>query len=57
MISIACEPVASGLVRERTEVLVRGAVDDINDPFSLVRLDGDELSGEPSRLVEEAMGE
>ena len=31
------------------------AVDDPNDPFSLVRLDGDELSAEPSRLVDEAM--
>src|SRR5947209_14419082 len=31
------------------------AVDDPNDPFSLVRLDGDELAAEPSRLVDEAM--
>src|SRR4051812_30770402 len=31
------------------------AVDDPSDPFSLVKLDGDELSAEPSRLVEEAM--
>src|SRR4051812_12337024 len=31
------------------------AVDDPSDPFSLVRLDGDELSAEPSRLVDEAM--
>jgi len=31
------------------------AVDDPNDPFSLVRLDGDELSAEPSRLVDEAL--
>jgi DNA polymerase-3 subunit delta len=44
----------AGLVRERTEALVRGAVDDISDPFSLVRLDGDVLSSEPTRLVEEA---
>jgi DNA polymerase III subunit delta len=44
----------AGLVRERAEALVRSAVDDINDPFSLVRLDGEELAGEPSRLVEEA---
>ncbi len=26
-----------------------------NDPFSLVRIDGDELAAEPSRLVDEAM--
>src|SRR3981189_3197614 len=45
----------SGLVRERAEALLASAVDDPNDPFSLVRLDGDELSAGPSRLVDEAM--
>src|SRR6201997_368993 len=45
----------AGLVRERAEALLVSAVDDPNDPFSLVRLDGDELSAEPSRLVDEAM--
>src|SRR5512140_1893328 len=45
----------AGLVRERAEALLASAVDDPNDPFSLVRLDGDELAAEPSRLVEEAM--
>src|SRR3977135_3783679 len=40
----------AGLVRERAEALLASAVDDPNDPFSLVRLDGDELSAEPSRL-------
>src|SRR3954466_15542395 len=45
----------AGLVRERADALVASAVDDPSDPFSLVRLDGDELSAEPSRLVEEAM--
>jgi DNA polymerase III subunit delta len=45
----------SGLVRERADALLASAVDDPNDPFSLVRLDGDELSAEPSRLVDEAM--
>ena len=45
----------AGLVRERAEALIASAVDDPNDPFSLVRLDGDELSAEPSRLVDEAM--
>src|SRR5947199_4731423 len=44
----------AGLVRERAEALLASAVDDPNDPFSLVKLDGDELSAEPSRLVEEA---
>src|SRR3978361_1102023 len=45
----------AGLARERAEALVASAVDDPNDPFSLVRLDGDELSAEPSRLGDEAM--
>src|ERR1700712_5624017 len=45
----------AGLVRERAEALLASAVDDPNDPFSLVRLDGDDLSAGPSRLVDEAM--
>jgi DNA polymerase-3 subunit delta len=45
----------AGLVHERADALLASAVDDPNDPFSLVRLDGDELSAEPSRLVDEAM--
>jgi DNA polymerase-3 subunit delta len=44
----------SGLVRERAEALIRASVDDINDPFSLARLAGDDLASEPTRLVEEA---
>jgi len=44
----------AGLVRERAEALIRTAVDNPNDPFSLARLEGDELAGEPTRLVEEA---
>src|SRR5215470_5206974 len=44
----------SGLVRERAEALIRASVDDVSDPFSLARLDGDDLAAEPSRLVEEA---
>src|SRR6266540_3624822 len=44
----------AGLVCERAEALVRMSVDDPKDPFQLARLDGDELAGEPTRLVEEA---
>ncbi len=44
----------SGLVRERAQMLIRTSVDDVSDPFSLARLDGDELASEPTRLVEEA---
>jgi DNA polymerase III subunit delta len=43
----------AGLVRERAEALVRASVDDPKDPFQLARLDGDELAGEPTRLIEE----
>lgn len=44
----------AGLVSERTDAIVRTAVDDPDDPFGLVRLDGDELAGDPSRLIDEA---
>lgn len=44
----------AGLVRERAEALIRVSVDNPNDVFSLIRIDGDELSGNPYRLVEEA---
>jgi DNA polymerase-3 subunit delta len=44
----------SGLVRERVETLVRASVDDPDDPFSFVRIEGEELSANPARLVEEA---
>jgi DNA polymerase-3 subunit delta len=44
----------AGLVRERAEALVKASVDDPNDPFSAVRLDGDAVAAEPMRLVEEA---
>jgi DNA polymerase-3 subunit delta len=44
----------SGLVSERATALVKAAVDDVNDPFALARLDGEDLSAEPSRLVDEA---
>src|SRR4029434_7066161 len=44
----------AGLVHERAEALVRMSVDDPKDPFQLVRLGGDELAGEPTRLVEES---
>jgi DNA polymerase-3 subunit delta len=44
----------AGLVRERAEALVRASVDDPKDPFQLARLDGDDLTGAPTRLIEEA---
>jgi DNA polymerase-3 subunit delta len=42
------------LVRERTDALVRSAVEDPRDPFSLALLEGDTLADTPERLVEEA---
>lgn len=45
----------AGLVHERADALIASAVDDPTDPFSLVKMDGDELAAEPSRLVDEAM--
>jgi DNA polymerase-3 subunit delta len=44
----------AGLVRERVDALVRASVDDPNDPFALARIEGEELSANPSRLAEEA---
>src|SRR5215470_3037148 len=44
----------AGLVRERVDALIKAAVDDPADPFALARLEGDTLSDEPTRLVEEA---
>jgi DNA polymerase-3 subunit delta len=40
-------------VRERAEALARASVDDPSDPFALARIEGDELAGNPARLVEE----
>jgi DNA polymerase III subunit delta len=45
----------AGLVRERVAALVRASVDDPEDPFAFVRIEGEELSANPSRLIEEAM--
>ena len=44
----------AGLVRERVDALVRASVDDPNDPFAFVRIEGEDLAGNPLRLVEEA---
>ncbi len=52
-IVLLCGPDA-GLVHERAEKIINASVDDPNDPFALVRIEGDTLAGEPSRLVEEA---
>jgi DNA polymerase III subunit delta len=43
-----------GLVAERSASLLAGSVDDPQDPFQLVKLEGDELASDPARLVDEA---
>jgi DNA polymerase III subunit delta len=43
----------TGLVSERVRALVAASVDDVEDPFQLVRLDGDDVSGDPARLADE----
>jgi DNA polymerase-3 subunit delta len=45
----------AGLVSERVNAIVKGSVDDVNDPFALARLEGEELAAEPTRLIEEAL--
>src|SRR5271170_5151481 len=44
----------AGLISERINAIVKASVDDPNDPFSLVRLEGEEITANPGRLVEEA---
>jgi DNA polymerase-3 subunit delta len=44
----------AGLVRERVDKLIAASVEDPRDPFALVRLEGDALASESSRLAEEA---
>jgi DNA polymerase III subunit delta len=44
----------AGLVSERATAIIKASVDDPNDPFALARLEGEDISAEPSRLVEEA---
>lgn len=44
----------SGLVSERATALARASVDDAQDAFQLVRMDGDDLASDPLKLVDEA---
>src|SRR5271169_210113 len=44
----------AGLVSERATALIKASVDDVSDPFSLARLEGEDLAANPARLVEEA---
>jgi DNA polymerase-3 subunit delta len=44
----------AGLVAERAQGLIQASVDDTRDPFALVRLEADDLAGDPTRLLDEA---
>jgi DNA polymerase III subunit delta len=44
----------AGLVSERVRALIKASVTDPTDPFSLVRIEGDEIAADPGRLIEEA---
>jgi len=44
----------AGLVRERAEGIIAASVDDVRDPFALVRLEAEDLARDPTRLVDEA---
>jgi DNA polymerase-3 subunit delta len=44
----------AGLVCERVEALIRASVDDPSDPFSLARIESEELAANPARLADEA---
>jgi DNA polymerase-3 subunit delta len=43
-----------GLARERADILTRGVVEDVRDPFLVVELGGASLRGDPARLADEA---
>src|SRR4051794_2022605 len=43
----------TGLVFERAESVAKRSVDDPNDPFQLIRLDGDVVASDPTRLADE----
>jgi DNA polymerase-3 subunit delta len=43
----------AGLVRERADAILRASVDDATDPFSLVRIESEELAANPARLADE----
>ena len=44
----------AGLVHERCRQIARSLVDDPDDAFQLIRMDGDDLGGDVSRIVDEA---
>lgn len=45
----------AGLVSERAAMLAAAASGGVDDPFSLVKLDGGDVASDPVRLIDEAM--
>ena len=43
-----------GLINERAKALAERSVDDPQDPFQLIRIDGDDIAADPGRLADEA---
>jgi len=44
----------AGLVRERAEALIKSSVENPNDPFSVAKIESDELAANPGKLADEA---
>src|SRR5690242_9563886 len=44
----------AGLVRERGDALIRASVENPDDPFSVARMESEELAANPARLADEA---
>ncbi|MGE0752116.1 MAG: DNA polymerase III subunit delta [Variibacter sp.] len=44
-----------GAVSERADALLRASVDDVNDPFAMTRLDGDDIAADPAKLADAAL--
>ena len=44
----------AGLVAERSQKIIKHAVDDPKDPFQLLQIGGDDLNADPLRLADEA---
>lgn len=45
----------AGLVSERAEAMVQASVDDVADPFAVIRMAGDDIAADPARLIDEAL--
>jgi len=43
-----------GLVQERVQTLAKTVIEDLNDPFNVIELNGDQIAEDPARLMDEA---